>query len=85
MTSLQAPELSTTPDIDLATRLKAGRDHIITELRTRIIGQEAVIEQVLTALFAVVQAVLLRPVATAVMDAGAVPAHNHMGVPWPPT
>jgi MoxR-like ATPase len=52
MTSLQSPELSTTPDIDLATRLKAGRDHIITELRTRIIGQEAVIEQVLTALFA---------------------------------
>ena len=52
MTSLQSPELSTTPDIDLATRLKAGRDHIVTELRTRIIGQEAVIEQVLTALFA---------------------------------
>src|SRR5688500_4624847 len=52
MTSLQSPELSTTPDIDLAQRLKAGRDHIITELRTRIIGQEAVIEQVLTALFA---------------------------------
>ncbi len=52
MTSLQSHELSTTPDIDLATRLKAGRDHIITELRTRIIGQEAVIEQVLTALFA---------------------------------
>ena len=52
MTALQQPELSTTPDIDLAARLKAGRDHIITELRTRIIGQEAVIEQVLTALFA---------------------------------
>lgn len=27
---------------------------------------------------------LLRPVATAVMEAGAVPAHNNMGVPWPP-
>src|ERR687895_1478395 len=52
MTSLQSPELETTPDIDLATRLKSGRDHIITELRKRIIGQEAVIEQVLTALFA---------------------------------
>jgi MoxR-like ATPase len=52
MTSLQSPELSTTPDIDLAARLKHGRDHIITELRKRIIGQEAVIEQVLTALFA---------------------------------
>src|ERR671915_2327614 len=52
MTTVQSPELSTTPDIDLATRLKSGRDHIITELRKRIIGQEAVIEQVLTALFA---------------------------------
>jgi MoxR-like ATPase len=52
MTALQQPELATTPDIDLASRLKAGRDHIVTELRTRIIGQEAVIEQVLTALFA---------------------------------
>lgn len=27
---------------------------------------------------------LLRPLATAVMEAGAVPAHNNMGVPWPP-
>lgn len=27
---------------------------------------------------------LLRPVATAVMEAEAVPAHNNMGVPWPP-
>ncbi len=27
---------------------------------------------------------LLRPLATAVMAAGAVPAHNNMGVPWPP-
>ena len=52
MTSLQSPELSTTPDIHLATRPKSGRGQIITELRTRIIGQEAVIEQVLTALFA---------------------------------
>jgi MoxR-like ATPase len=52
MTSLESPELSTAPDADLAARLKQGRDHIITELRTRIIGQEAVIEQVLTALFA---------------------------------
>ena len=52
MTSLQSPELRTTPDIDLASRLKSGREHIITELRKRIIGQEGVIEQVLTALFA---------------------------------
>jgi hypothetical protein len=27
---------------------------------------------------------LLRPLAAAVMDAGAVPPHNNMGVPWPP-
>ena len=27
---------------------------------------------------------LMRPLATAVMDAGAVPPHNNMGVPWPP-
>ncbi|HET6700680.1 MAG TPA: MoxR family ATPase [Gemmatimonadaceae bacterium] len=52
MTSVQSPELAATPDIELASRLKAGREHIVTELRTRIIGQEAVIEQVLTALFA---------------------------------
>ena len=52
MTAVQSPELTTTPDIELASRLKSGRDHIITELRKRIIGQEAVIEQVLTALFA---------------------------------
>src|ERR671925_780552 len=52
MTSLQSPELETTRDIELARRLKNGRDHIITELRKRIIGQDAVIEQVLTALFA---------------------------------
>src|ERR671914_225079 len=52
MTSLQSPELKTKRDIELATRLKNGRDHIITELRKRIIGQDAVIEQVLTALFA---------------------------------
>lgn len=27
---------------------------------------------------------LLRPLASAVMDAGEVPTHNNMGVPWPP-
>jgi hypothetical protein len=27
---------------------------------------------------------LLRPLADAVMAADAVPAHNNMGVPWPP-
>ena len=39
MTSLASPELSTASDTDLAARLKEGRDHIITELRKRIIGQ----------------------------------------------
>jgi MoxR-like ATPase len=52
MTTVDFPELSTNQDTDLASRLKQGRDHIITELRKRIIGQEAVVEQVLTALFA---------------------------------
>jgi MoxR-like ATPase len=52
MTSLASPELSTVSDTDLAARLKQSRDSIITELRKRIVGQEAVIEQVLTALFA---------------------------------
>jgi MoxR-like ATPase len=52
MTSLASPEISTNHDADLAARLKQAREHIITELRKRIIGQEAVIEQVLTALFA---------------------------------
>ena len=52
MTTVDFPELSTNQDTDLASRLKQGRDHIITELRMRIIGQEAVVEQVLTALFA---------------------------------
>ncbi|HZU80815.1 MAG TPA: hypothetical protein VE991_12935 [Acidimicrobiales bacterium] len=28
---------------------------------------------------------LLRPLAAVVMDGGAVPVHNNMGVPWPPT
>src|SRR5918999_873414 len=50
MTTLQSPEIRA--DTDLAARLKDGRDHIVAELRKRIVGQEAVIEQVLTALFA---------------------------------
>jgi MoxR-like ATPase len=52
MTSIASPERPTATDTDLAARLKQGREQIITELRKRIIGQEAVIEQVLTALFA---------------------------------
>ena len=52
MTTIESRELSKTPDTDLASRLKQGREDIITELRKRIIGQEAVVEQILTALFA---------------------------------
>jgi MoxR-like ATPase len=44
--------LSSSPDIELADRLKRGRDQIIAQLRKRIIGQDAVIEQALIALFA---------------------------------
>jgi MoxR-like ATPase len=45
--ALEAPD-----DIALADRLRDGRAQILTELRKLIVGQEAVIEQVLTALFA---------------------------------
>ncbi len=43
--------LDTPDDIDLADRMKAGREQIIAELRKLIIGQEEVIEQVLLSLF----------------------------------
>jgi MoxR-like ATPase len=43
---LQSPD-----DVALADRMKAGRDHIISELRKSIIGQEDVISQVLLTLF----------------------------------
>ncbi len=39
-------------DIELADRLKRGRDQILAELRKLIVGQDAVIEQALIALFA---------------------------------
>ena len=38
-------------DVDLADRLKSGREQIIEELRKLIVGQEDVIEQVLLSLF----------------------------------
>ena len=44
--TLEAPD-----DIDLADRLKVGREQILTELRKLIIGQEEVIEQMLLSLF----------------------------------
>jgi MoxR-like ATPase len=44
-------DLHTPDDLALADRMKEGRDRIITELRKLIIGQEAVVEQVLLSLF----------------------------------
>src|SRR5262245_19738603 len=43
--------LEAADDIALADRLKSGRDQIMSELHKLIIGQEAVIEQVLLSLF----------------------------------
>ncbi len=45
--ALDAPD-----DLALADRLRAGQEQIIAELRKLIIGQELVVEQALTALFA---------------------------------
>ncbi|HEX9565733.1 MAG TPA: MoxR family ATPase [Gemmatimonadaceae bacterium] len=45
--ALEAPD-----DVALADKLRRGRDQIISELRKLIVGQESVIEQSLTALFA---------------------------------
>src|SRR3712207_5726629 len=48
------PAAPVTPDDDLAlaTRLKAGRDQIVSELRKLIVGQEDVVDQLLISLFA---------------------------------
>jgi MoxR-like ATPase len=43
--------LESPDDIDLADRMKAGREQIITEVRKLIIGQTEVIEQMLLSLF----------------------------------
>jgi len=43
--------LEAVDDIDLADRMKSGREQILIELRKLIIGQEEVIEQVLLSLF----------------------------------
>jgi hypothetical protein len=45
--ALEAPD-----DVALADKLRRGRDQIMSELRKLIIGQDAVIEQSLTALYA---------------------------------
>ena len=53
--STTAPEgvaLEAADDLALADRLRAGQQQIMAELRKLIIGQEHVVEQALTALFA---------------------------------
>ncbi len=47
----EAAALETPDDIDLADRMKAGREQILLEVRKLIIGQEEVIEQMLLSLF----------------------------------
>ena len=49
--SSEAGVLESPDDIDLADRMKAGREQIIAEVRKLIIGQEDVIEQMLLSLF----------------------------------
>ena len=49
--STQPTELDAADDIELAERLKSGKDRIISELRKLIVGQDDVIEQVLLSLF----------------------------------
>ena len=48
---MEQNDLHTPDDLALADRMKEGRDRIITELRKLIIGQDAVVEQVLLSLF----------------------------------
>ena len=63
----------TAAGIGLRQRVEDDTDQLATSV-TAAIGDEGACELI----------ALLRPLATAVMDAGAVPAHNNMGVPWPP-
>ncbi len=46
-----APAMETQTDIDLADRIKTGREDILKEVRKIIIGQDEVVEQVLLTLF----------------------------------
>jgi MoxR-like ATPase len=50
-TTITAPSLQASDDIELADRLKTGHDQIIAELHKLIVGQEDVIELVLLSLF----------------------------------
>jgi len=58
---------------ELREAIEDGTDRLATPI-VRAIGDDGADELV----------ALLRPLAEAVMAAGAVPAHNNMGVPWPP-
>jgi hypothetical protein len=58
---------------DLRQAIEDGTDRLSSPIVTPI-GDEGAAELV----------GLLRPVAEAVMATGTVPAHNNMGVPWPP-
>jgi MoxR-like ATPase len=50
-TATDAIDLESPDDIDLADRMKAGRDRIVIELRKLIIGQDDVVKEVLLTLF----------------------------------
>jgi hypothetical protein len=63
----------TATGIELRQRIEDDTDRLAAPIVSAI--GDAVAEELVS---------LLRPLATAVMDAGAVPAHNNMGVPWPP-
>lgn len=64
---------STTAGADLRQAIEDGTDRLAAPL-VAAAGEEGADELV----------ELLRPLARTVMTAGAVPAHNNMGVPWPP-
>lgn len=63
----------TAAGIELRQRIENDTDRLATPI-VAAIGDDGAEELVR----------LLRPLATAVMDVGAVPPHNNMGVPWPP-
>jgi len=64
----------TAAGIELRQRVEDETDRLAAPI-TAVIGDDGAEELV----------GLLHPLATAVMDAGAVPPRNNMGVPWPPT
>lgn len=63
----------TAAGIELRQRIEDDTDRLAAPVVSAISDVEA--EELVS---------LLQPLAASVMDAGAVPAHNNMGVPWPP-